>query len=78
MNTAMLKAVMVQYGDTQEILAQALGMAQSALNARINGKIDFRKKEIQFIRNRYHLTCEMTDLIFFTDEVSKSDTNSEN
>ena len=77
MNTAMLKAVMIQNGDTQAILAQALGMAQSALNARINGKIDFRKSEIQFIRNRYHLTSEMTDLIFFTEEVSKSDTNSE-
>lgn len=74
MNSAMMKAAIVQNGETQTILAEAMGMAQSALNARINGKIDFRSKEIEFIRNRYHLSQDMTDLIFFENKVSGIDT----
>lgn len=70
MNTTLLKSVMVQNHETQTELANAMGMVQSAINARINGKIEFRQNEIQFIRNRYHLTSEMTDLIFFNEEVS--------
>jgi DNA-binding transcriptional regulator YiaG len=75
MNSAMMKAVIVQHNETQTILADAMGMAQSALNARINGKTDFRQKEIEFIRKRYHLSQEVSDLIFFDEIVSETDTS---
>ena len=74
MNTAMLKAVMVQNGDTQTKLAKEMNMVQSALSARINGHVEMRQNEMNFIRKRYNLSDEMTALIFFSEEVSKKDT----
>lgn len=70
MNKGEFNAAMARNEENQTILAKAMGMPQSALSARINGKMDFRQSEIQFIRDRYHLTCEMVDLIFFDKKVS--------
>ena len=70
MNTNSLRAVIVKNGDTQAKLAEAMGIPVSALSYRINGKIEFRRNEINFIKNRYHLTAEETDAIFFEDVVS--------
>ena len=67
MNTNALKAVIVRNGDTQGKLAEAMGMQQSALNNRINGKIEFRRNEINFIKERYKLSMKEVDDIFFED-----------
>lgn len=74
MNKQLFKAEMIKHGDTQTTLADAMGIPQSALSARINGKTDFRENEIKFIRKRYNLTPDLTILIFFVDEVSDLDT----
>jgi hypothetical protein len=75
MNTTLFKSHMAKNNDTQTILADVMSLAQSAISARINGKIEFRQNEINFIRRRWSLSDQETVDIFFDDEVSKTDTN---
>lgn len=70
MNSQKIKAVIVGHGETQADLADALGIALSALNARINGHTEFRRSEINAIRARYKLSQEETMDIFFNEAVS--------
>ncbi len=74
MNTLQFNVYKVKNHDTQAILAEAMGIPQSALSARINGKIEFRQNEINFIRKRWSLTDQETVDIFFSDKVSEKDT----
>ena len=74
MNTGEMKAAMKRNYDTQEALAKALGLQTSGVCDRINGKIDFRRSEINLIRQRYNLTDAETVKIFFTDKVSSDET----
>lgn len=74
MNTLQFNVYKVKNNDTQAILAEAMGIPQSALSARINGKIEFRQNEINFIRKRWSLTDQETVDIFFSDKVSEKDT----
>lgn len=64
-NKAIMRSVMVRHSDTQEKLAEALNLQISGLNARINGKVDFRAREIAKIRDRYNLTSDEVMEIFF-------------
>lgn len=66
MNSQMLKSRMVEYGDTQAQLAEAIGISASNLNDKINGKVSFRATDIAAIRKRYHLSAEDVDRIFFS------------
>jgi transcriptional regulator with XRE-family HTH domain len=66
MNTNELKAAMKRNDDTQEKLAEALGLQVSGVSERVNGKIEFRRSEINTIRERYKLSAEETIKIFFT------------
>lgn len=70
MNERLFRAKMAEYGDTQETLAEALGISRTRLNAKINGVADFRQMEILFIKGRYNLTPSDIDAIFFTKKVS--------
>lgn len=70
MDSNLLKAALKKNGETQEQLAEAMGLQTSALNMRINGKIEFRRNEINFIKKRYNLTCDEVDSIFFAEVVS--------
>ena len=67
MNKNMFVSKMKLFGDTQQILADALGMSVSNLNAKINetNGAQFRQSEITFFRNRWYLTPEEVDQIFF-------------
>ena len=65
MNMNLLRYFMGINGDNQTTLAEALGMQQSALSARMNGKTDFRKNEMEAIRKRYDLDAEKMQEIFF-------------
>jgi DNA-binding Lrp family transcriptional regulator len=56
--------------DKQSDLARALGLPQSALSARMNGHTDFRQREMEIIRNRYGLSAEELQTIFFASQVS--------
>ena len=70
MNKTELQIEMTRHRDTQLLLADALDLPVSALNARINGKIEFRAGEISKIMRRYCLTPERTMDIFFDQEAS--------
>ena len=65
MNTNELKAAMKRNDDTQEKLAEALGLQVSGVSERVNGKGAFRRTEINVIRERYNLSPEETIKIFF-------------
>ena len=67
MNTAALKSVIVRNNENQTNLAEILKLNISALNARINGKMDFRRSEINKIRKHYRLSPEETIEIFFNE-----------
>ena len=72
MNKNELLAEMILHGDTRTDLAKALGMSLGTLNAKINetnGRC-FTQPEIASIKNRYKLTAEKVDRIFFTSKVS--------
>ena len=58
---------MILHDDTRTDLAEALGMSIGTLNAKINetnGRC-FNQPEIAFIKDRYDLTAEKVDRIFF-------------
>lgn len=65
MNPNELKAEMKRNNDTQEKLAEALELSVSGVNDRINGRVEFRRSEINTIRQRYNLSAEDTVRIFF-------------
>ena len=71
MNKNMFVSKMKLFGDTQQSLADALGLSLSRLNAKINetNGSQFRQSEIKFFRNRWHLTPEEVDLTFFASTV---------
>jgi transcriptional regulator with XRE-family HTH domain len=73
MNPKELKAAMKRNDDTQEKLAEALGLQTSGVSERINGRIQFRRNEIDIIRQRYNLSDADTIMIFFADDVSYKD-----
>lgn len=72
MNKKELRSLMVAHGDTYAILAQALHMQAPTLSAKINEKngIGFTQPEILSIKNRYRLSAEQIDSIFFETVVS--------
>lgn len=70
MDKTAMRIAMTKHHDTQETLAEALEMQVSGLNARINGKVDFRAGEILRIVKRYNLSPEETTEIFFNEEAS--------
>lgn len=66
MNENLFKSFLTKYGDTQKSLALALGISLSNLNAKIRGNgASFRQNEIQAIKERYHMTAEDVDAVFF-------------
>lgn len=54
-----------EFGDTQSGLARILGMTESTLSWKINGKSEFKQSEIKVIADRYDLTGEEIKSMFF-------------
>lgn len=67
-----LVSVMKKHGDRQEDLANYIGISLQRFNAKINEKdgAEFTKGEISKIKEKYNLTAEQVDLIFFNNDVS--------
>ena len=72
LNVQLLKSKMTLYNDTQEDLAEYLGMTRNTLLSRLNEKSYFTNKEIYLIKIRYKLTDEEVILIFFTLQVTQN------
>ncbi len=64
-DTKLLRSKMVLFDDTNESLAEVLNVSKQTLSAKINGKVDFWQSEIKMIVERYNLTSEETEKIFF-------------
>lgn len=66
MNSNKLKAKIVENGETQQDLANALGISLSRLNAKINSNgAEFKQGEITIIKERYKLTAIEIGEVFF-------------
>lgn len=55
-----------EFGDTQAQLARMLGVTESTLSWKINGRSEFRQSEIKAIADRYGLTGEEIKSMFFS------------
>lgn len=64
MNTDELKQIMSHRGDTQQTLANWLGISLSTFNLKLNGIYDFKLGEIKKIVERYELTNDEVKSIF--------------
>ena len=67
MNKKRLKAAMALHGDTGKDLAAALSISQQRLSAKINERngAGFVQKEILAIKDRYSLSADELNNIFF-------------
>lgn len=70
MNANKLRAVMILNDDKGSDLARALGIAHTTFSAKLNRRAQFTQGEIQVIKDRYNLTAEQIDDIFFNIKVS--------
>lgn len=71
MNINELKAEMVRHNDNGETLAEALGITRQTLSRKMNDRdAEFNQSEIAIIKNRYDLSGERLNEIFFAEKVS--------
>lgn len=71
MNANKLKAQMALHGENASVLAEALGITAPRFSQKINERgAEFNKREIMLIKERYNLTPEELDAIFFDELVS--------
>lgn len=66
MNKTELRVVMLRNGDTNKELAEFLGISEQSVSNKINENgTEFRQGEIAKIKERYDLTAEQVEAIFF-------------
>lgn len=66
MNGTMLKSVMVLNGDTIRDLAEYLRITPQSVSDKINERrTEFKQGEIAMIKERYNLSADQIDSIFF-------------
>ncbi len=65
MNKSGLRAKMVVNNDIGITLAKALNITESTFSSKLNGKAEFTRSEIAKIKERYNLSAEEIDSIFF-------------
>ena len=66
MNKALLRSVMVLHDDTNQTLAEYLGISTKSVNDKINeNNTEFKQSEIAAIKKRYSLSDEQVSNIFF-------------
>lgn len=68
LNKNQLRSFMALNGDNDGKLAEYLGMSRSRFSAKINetGGAEFNQGEISKIKQRYNLTADEIDSIFFS------------
>ena len=66
MRKELLRSIMVLHGDTNKDLADYLGITEQSVSNKINENgTEFKQGEIRLIRDRYSLTSDQVDRIFF-------------
>lgn len=71
MNGLKLRSIMVMHGHTNKDLAELLGISEQSVSNKINERgTEFRQGEIAKIKEKYNLTAEQVEDIFFDPKVS--------
>lgn len=70
MNSDKLLGIIKENGETQEILANVIGLSRTRLSAKLHNRASFTHPEILAIKKHYQLTKDQIDEIFFADYVS--------
>lgn len=70
MDKSALKSKMVLYNDTGITLAKILNISETTFSSKLNGKAEFTRSEIAKIKERYNLSAEEIDYIFFNQQVT--------
>lgn len=66
MKKEVLRSIMVLHGDTNRDLANYLGISEQSVSNKINENgTEFKQGEISRIKERYNLSSEQVDSIFF-------------
>lgn len=66
MNGSLLKSIMVLHGDTVRTLAGHLGITPQSVSDKINERgTEFKQGEIAMIKEKYNLTADQVEAIFF-------------
>ena len=66
MNKELLRSIMVVHGDTNKDLAEMLEISEQSVSGKINEKgTEFKQGEIAKIKDRYNLSPEQVESIFF-------------
>lgn len=66
MNSALLRSIMVLHGDTNKDLANYLEITEVSVSNKINENgTEFKQGEIAKIKEKYGLTMEQVESIFF-------------
>ena len=67
MNRNMMKSIMTLHGDSIRDLAEYLGIHPNSVSNKINENgSEFRQGEIAMIKERYNLSADQVDSIFFS------------
>ena len=68
----MLKLKIKEVYDTQDAFAEAMGMSKTALNQRLNGKVEWKSPEIAKACDLLHIDLADAHRYFFTPKVQKT------
>ena len=68
-----LRKVLSRYGQSQNDLAELLGITYQSVSIKVNGKKDFTQSEIYTIIVMYKLTADEVMDIFFSTELDDDD-----
>ena len=74
-NETEMRIQMLRHGDNNKALAEALGKTTPTICHKLKGSQRFTQIEIQKIIDRYNLTPEETQTIFFASQIAKNETN---
>ena len=75
MNEVELRVEMIRHGDNNTTLAKALGKSIPVVCHKLKGRMKFTQPEMQTIIDRYGLSPERIQTIFFTEKVAESETS---
>lgn len=68
MNKNHFKSIMILNGDTQKTIADALNVSEQTVGDKVNGISEFKQSEIKMLIDRWKLSPEQVDEIFFSGE----------
>lgn len=69
MNKKLFRSIMLLNGDTNKTLAEFLGISETSVSNKINENgTEFRQGQIAAIKERYKLTADQIEEIFFAEK----------